>query len=133
MIIGTRTSPVSWAPGIFKNPGIIIHKGITNNCFNKFQVFIGGWGNTKSVIRRNQTKPDMVEVDTPQILNGGEFRGFWVRWDGGVVSAGREGEVIPFMSWTDPEPFPVAFVGVATGWGASGTWKIEGMESILMP
>ncbi|KAL0851414.1 hypothetical protein ABMA28_007224 [Loxostege sticticalis] len=90
-----------------------------------YEVFIGGWGNTKSVIRRNRTKPDKVEVDTPQILNSGEFRGFWVRWDGGVVSAGREGELIPFMSWTDPEPFPVAFVGVCTGWGATGTWKIE--------
>lgn len=78
------------------------------------------------MIRRNRTKPDKVEVDTPQILNSGEFRGFWVRWDGGVVSAGREGELIPFMSWTDPEPFPVAFVGVCTGWGATGTWKIEG-------
>ncbi|RVE54471.1 hypothetical protein evm_000956 [Chilo suppressalis] len=90
-----------------------------------YEVFIGGWGNSKSVIRRNRTKPDKVEADTPGILNGGEFRGFWVRWDGGVVSAGREGEVIPFISWTDPEPFPVAFVGVCTGWGASGSWKIE--------
>lgn len=90
------------------------------------QVFIGGWGNTKSVIRRNRTKPEKVEIDTPQILNAGEFRGFWIRWDSGIISAGREGEAIPFLSWADPEPFPIAFIGVCTGWGASGTWKIEG-------
>ncbi|XP_022117422.1 uncharacterized protein LOC110994849 isoform X1 [Pieris rapae] len=90
-----------------------------------YEIFIGGWGNTKSVIRRNRTKPDKVEIETPGIVNGGEFRGFWVRWDGGIVSAGREGEAIPFISWSDPEPFPVAFVGVCTGWGATGTWKIE--------
>ncbi|CAG4965569.1 unnamed protein product [Colias eurytheme] len=90
-----------------------------------YEIFIGGWGNTKSVIRRNKTKPDKVEIETPGIVNGGEFRGFWVRWDGGIVSAGREGEAIPFISWSDPEPFPVAFVGVCTGWGATGTWKIE--------
>lgn len=89
------------------------------------EVFIGGWGNTKSVIRRNRTKPEKVEIETPQILNGGEFRGFWVRWDGGIISAGREGEAIPFIAWSDPEPFPIGFVGVCTGWGASGTWKIE--------
>ncbi|CAG9581153.1 unnamed protein product [Danaus chrysippus] len=89
------------------------------------EVFIGGWGNTKSVIRRNRTKPEKAEIDTPNILNGGEFRGFWVRWDGGIISAGREGEAIPFISWQDPEPFPIGFVGVCTGWGASGTWKIE--------
>ncbi|XP_050671047.1 uncharacterized protein LOC126969565 isoform X2 [Leptidea sinapis] len=90
-----------------------------------YEIFIGGWGNTKSVIRRNRTKPDKVEINTPEILNGGEFRGFWVRWDSGVVSAGREGESIPFISWADPDPFPISFVGVCTGWGASGTWKIE--------
>ncbi|OWR54240.1 C3 and PZP alpha-2-macroglobulin domain-containing protein 8 [Danaus plexippus plexippus] len=89
------------------------------------EIFIGGWGNTKSVIRRNRTKPEKAEIDTPNILNGGEFRGFWVRWDGGIISAGREGEAIPFISWQDPEPFPIGFVGVCTGWGASGTWKIE--------
>ncbi|XP_047022434.1 uncharacterized protein LOC124631846 isoform X1 [Helicoverpa zea] len=89
------------------------------------EVFLGGWGNTKSVIRRNRTKPDKVEIETAGILNGGEFRGFWLRWDGGIISAGREGEAIPFLSWADPEPFPIAFVGVCTGWGATGTWKIE--------
>ncbi|XP_063394948.1 uncharacterized protein LOC134679930 [Cydia fagiglandana] len=90
-----------------------------------YEVFIGGWGNTKSVIRRNRTKPEKAEADTPGILNAGEFRGFWVRWDGGIISAGREGEAIPFLSWQDPEPFAVGFVGVCTGWGATGTWKIE--------
>ncbi|XP_063357679.1 C3 and PZP-like alpha-2-macroglobulin domain-containing protein 8 isoform X2 [Cydia amplana] len=90
-----------------------------------YEVFIGGWGNTKSVIRRNRTKPEKAEADTPGILNAGEFRGFWVRWDSGIISAGREGEAIPFLSWQDPEPFAVGFVGVCTGWGATGTWKIE--------
>ncbi|XP_014366080.2 uncharacterized protein LOC106716925 isoform X1 [Papilio machaon] len=98
-----------------------------------YEIMIGGWGNTKSVIRKNKTRPDKVEIETPGIVNGGEFRGFWVRWDGGVVSAGREGESIPFISWADPEPFPVAFVGVCTGWGATGTWKIEEAEEFNTP
>lgn len=92
-------------------------------------MFIGGWGNSKSVIRRNRTKPEVAEADTPGILDAGDFRGFWVRWDSGIVSAGREGEAIPFLSYQDPEPFPVGFVGVCTGWGASGTWKIEGTHT----
>jgi len=93
------------------------------------EIFLGGWGNTKSVIRKNRTKPDKVEIETPNILNGGEFRGFWVRWDSGIISAGREGEAIPFLSWADPEPFPIAFFGVCTGWGATGSWKIEDRSS----
>ncbi|XP_028032564.1 uncharacterized protein LOC114244849 [Bombyx mandarina] len=90
-----------------------------------YEVMIGGWGNAKSVIRKNRTKPDKVEIESPGILNGGEYRGFWVRWDSGIISAGREGEAIPFISWSDPEPFPVYYVGVCTGWGATGSWKIE--------
>lgn len=89
------------------------------------EVFIGGWGNTKSVIRRNRTKPDRVEVPTPGILDAGEFRGFWVRWYNGTITVGREGDAAAFMTWDDPEPFPIQYVGVCTGWGAAGTWKIE--------
>lgn len=90
-----------------------------------YEIFLGGWGNQKSVIRKNRSKPDVVEVDTPNILSDGEFRGFWVRWESGTVSAGREGETSPFMSWTDSEFIPISYVGVCTGWGASGSWIIE--------
>lgn len=69
----------------------------------------------------------MVSVQTPDIVSGDEFRGFWMRWDGGVISVGREDEVVPFLSWGDPDPFPIAFIGVCTGWGASGRWKLEGI------
>lgn len=89
------------------------------------EVFIGGWKNTKSVIRKNRTKPDVFEVDTPDILNGGEFRGFWIRWDGNVITVGKEGEGAPFMTYENPDSFPINFVGICTGWGATGSWIIE--------
>lgn len=50
------------------------------------EVFIGGWSNQKSVIRRNKQKPEKAEANTPDVLNGGEFRGFWIRWYEGVSS-----------------------------------------------
>jgi len=89
------------------------------------EVFIGGWQNSKSVIRRNRSKPDVVEEPTPGILSSGEFRGFWVRWTDNIITVGREGEAAAFMSYNNPESFPINFVGVCTGWGASGSWIIE--------
>lgn len=80
------------------------------------EVFIGGWGNKKSVVRRNRTKPDVVEVETPDILSAGEFRGFWVRWDNGNIVVGRENETDPFMTYENPGPFPINYVGFCTGW-----------------
>lgn len=93
-----------------------------------FEVFIGGWKNTKSVIRKNRTKPDVSEVETPDILNAGEFRGFWVKWIDNVITVGMEGAAAAFLSYENTEPFTVNFVGVCTGWGASGSWIIEQNE-----
>lgn len=111
-----------------------------------YEIFIGGWGNSKSIIRKNRSKPEVAEVPTPGkfylgttwkqdfltgfwfwlgILNGNEYRGFWIRWQNGNISVGRENEVPPFLSWTDYEQIPIEYVGVCTGWGANGSWIIE--------
>lgn len=112
-----------------------------------YEIFIGGWGNSKTVIRKNRqspkkaffysdinpnwcfrTKPDVAEVPTPGILTDQDFRGFWVRWENGTISAGNEGEAAPFISFTDYENVPIEYVGYCTGWGARGTWVIEQRE-----
>lgn len=80
------------------------------------EVFIGGWSNAKSVIRRNRTKPDVFEESTPGILNGSEFRGFWIRWTDNVLCVGHEGQAAAFMSYNITEVFPINYVGVCTGW-----------------
>lgn len=90
-----------------------------------YEIFIGGWGNSKSVIRKNRTKPDVAESNTPGILNPDEFRGFWVRWENGNITAGYEGDAAPFLSFTDYERVPIEYIGVCTGWGARGSWIIE--------
>ncbi|XP_061710919.1 uncharacterized protein LOC133520494 [Cydia pomonella] len=91
-----------------------------------YEVVLGGWRNTKSVLRRFCcANPIKAKADTNEILKSGESRGFWVRWDGGNFMAGREGETNPFISWRDPDPFPVAFMGVHAGYGSSGVWEIE--------
>ncbi|XP_032681078.1 C3 and PZP-like alpha-2-macroglobulin domain-containing protein 8 isoform X3 [Odontomachus brunneus] len=90
-----------------------------------YEVFIGGWSNSKSVIRKNRVKPDVAEMETPGILNGDDYRGFWIRWDDGNLTVGKEGESAPFMSYADPEPFGISHFGVCTGWGATGDWLIE--------
>jgi len=94
-------------------------------CDPMYEIFIGGWSNQQSIIRKNRTKPDRAEVPTPNILNGGEFRTFWIRWDNKTISCGCENNPQPFMTWTDIEHVPIRYVGVCTGWGASGSWIIH--------
>lgn len=80
------------------------------------EVFLGGWGNEKSVIRKNRSKPEVAEEATPGILNASQFKGFWIRWTDNVITVGREGEAAAFLSYNNNEAFPVRFVGVCTGW-----------------
>lgn len=93
------------------------------------EVFIGGWGNAKSVIRKNRTKPDVVEEATPGILNADELKGFWIRWTGNWITVGREGEAAAFLSYENTESFEIKYVGVCTGWGASGSWIIDAPQT----
>ncbi|KMQ95579.1 c3 and pzp-like alpha-2-macroglobulin domain-containing protein 8 protein [Lasius niger] len=98
-----------------------------------YEVFIGGWSNSKSVVRKNRTKPEVLEVETPDILSADEFRGFWIRWNDGTLTVGKEGDSAPLLSYTDPEPFGIGYFGVCTGWGATGDWLIEGRKPLNTP
>lgn len=66
------------------NDAHLILSGEPNETFPVIEVFIGGWGNTKSVIRYNKMKPDVAEIGTPNILSANDFRGFWIRVTDGV-------------------------------------------------
>ncbi|KAF7281181.1 uncharacterized protein LOC143198744 [Rhynchophorus ferrugineus] len=90
-----------------------------------YEIFIGGWGNSKSIIRKNRTKPDVAETPTPNILSADEFRGFWIRWSNGTITVGREGDVTPFLSWSDRENVRIEYIGICTGWGATGNWIVQ--------
>ncbi|XP_055542605.1 C3 and PZP-like alpha-2-macroglobulin domain-containing protein 8 [Wyeomyia smithii] len=92
------------------------------------EVFIGGWKNTKSVIRKNRAKPDVSEAYIPGILSVGEYRGFWIKWNDDVITVGMEGASAAFLSYKNPEPFPINFVGVCTSYGSSGSWIIQQNE-----
>ncbi|XP_015113518.1 uncharacterized protein LOC107038774 isoform X1 [Diachasma alloeum] len=98
-----------------------------------YEIFIGGWGNSKSVIRKNRVKPEVAEMDTPGILSADESRGFWIRWHGGNITFGKEGEQTPILNYFDPEPFVISYFGVCTGWGASGEWLVEGTKNLRTP
>jgi len=89
-----------------------------------YEILLGGWDNTKSVIRRNEQKPDLIEAYTPSILNEHELRGFWIRWEYGLIAVGTEGNFTPILQWSDPS-VNLQYFGVRTGWGAKGHWLIQ--------
>ncbi|ELU12989.1 hypothetical protein CAPTEDRAFT_114549 [Capitella teleta] len=92
-----------------------------------YEVVIGGWENTKTVIRRSVAGDIVEEVDTPDILSCDHLRIFWIKQErDGLLQIG-EGSNIGnnvVLSWNDADPYDVASVSLSTGHGARGEWQV---------
>ena len=97
---------------------LLSHKKTFEPPYYKF--IIGGWYNTKSVIRKVN---NLVRDDNGPQLNEAYFTSFWVSWQNGLVQTGR-GSVIDtdvFLSFKDECMFAVNDIGI-TGPNKIVTW-----------
>ncbi|CAL7938983.1 unnamed protein product [Xylocopa violacea] len=92
---------------------------------NVYEIIIGGWGNTMSVIRRNNEDHNVAEAETRNILDAQHMCNMRLQWscDGTLNIGHQNGEV--FLSYKDRNPFAVNYIGVSTAWGATGEFLIE--------
>ncbi|CAH1247273.1 MATN2 [Branchiostoma lanceolatum] len=92
-----------------------------------YEILIGGWNNTQSVIRTCMGCRNRVEVSTIGILSPIEYRTFWITWSpDGAMAVGKGGETQAFMQWTDPFPLAIAYAGYTTGYESTGLWRFCG-------
>lgn len=108
-----------------------------NTSVDAYEIVIGGWANTRStVIRRcQQPCPTAAVAGGWWVgpLNESYHLPFWTSWAFNVTGGGMTirvgtGYVVrqdEFMSWYDPDPYDVNFVGISTGWEANGSWIFE--------
>jgi len=101
-------------------------KDITSNTY---EIIIGGWKNTKSVIRRGIMQSTVAEADSPDIVSCDELRPFWIGWENGNMTVGQ-GKVTGqdvLMFYEDPSPYFVTAVSLASGFDGygNGTYRVS--------
>ena len=59
-----------------------------NASSDMYEIVIGGWSNTQSVIRNSPQGTNRVTARTPGILNVSQWQPFWLTMDGATVTLG---------------------------------------------
>ena len=100
-----------------------------NDSANTYEIVIGGWGNTQSLIR-NCIQCNHMDTAANQNypLDCSQYRPFWVSWTDNVikVGTGHDVSINRFLFWNvTSSPHAVNYLAVATGFGSTGTWKFE--------
>eukprot|EP00058_Branchiostoma_floridae_P023099 XP_002608589.1 hypothetical protein BRAFLDRAFT_98871 [Branchiostoma floridae] len=97
------------------NPAECDHGGIHPCCSP------GNWcGNTAN----HCDCPDCVDYRNTGILPPGAYRAFWIYWwPNGTIAVRLQGETLPFLQWTDPDPLPVSYIGYTMDQQFHAQWR----------
>ncbi|XP_021353607.1 uncharacterized protein LOC110450424 isoform X1 [Mizuhopecten yessoensis] len=104
------------------------HVGLISNDQRVYEVVIGGWSNTKSVIRTNRgEKPKATHNGA--LLSCSTFRTFYLSWNGGriILHRNTSNGWDKVMEWQDPNPKTITNVAFTTGLWATGAWRFRGL------
>lgn len=88
-----------------------------------YELVLGAEANLFTCIRRKKGEKPIVDVVTVDVVDGDDYRYFWVRYDNkGLFRVGRYGERDAIAEFQDPNPLRIRYFGV-TSYGAKSWWK----------
>ena len=96
----------------------------------KYELVLGGWGNTQSVIRSGKQGKELVRADTPNLLGGSksEARPFWISWSDHHLRVGKGTAVgqdefmqVPLEHGLTT---PFKYMLASTAFGSTGEWVV---------
>ena len=91
-----------------------------------YEIVISDWDNKQSAVRRRSQGPSMATACSQGLLRAGSYTQLWADAKDGLVRLGR-GNIVGkdvILKWQDLQPLDVTSVGLMTGWGAHGKWRV---------
>uniref|UniRef100_A0A1A9VIN5 Methyltransf_FA domain-containing protein n=1 Tax=Glossina austeni TaxID=7395 RepID=A0A1A9VIN5_GLOAU len=89
----------------------------------KYEIIIGGWGNTKSAII-NSRQETIASISSPNILSERYFQKFKIAFENKAITLSGMNKAL--MCCVDENLPDFFFLGVRTGPNIAGTWKLSG-------
>ncbi len=112
-----------------------IDLSLINEDINVYEILIGGFKNTRSLIREVKQGGAKCNASTPGILQAGMAQPFWVSWVDGNIRLGREHQVgnDVICEWQDPTPKSINYVSTSTSSQSDGEWIFpdEGVKFLI--
>lgn len=116
--------------------GHILLSEVANPTFTDsvYEIVVGGGGNRFTELRRNLRRNAKSSVKTPDVLSTIEMRGFYIKISvDGIIEFGKEGEIIPLISFNDMFPLSIKYFSFAAWNGVEAKFlydcPIPGTES----
>lgn len=80
-----------------------------------YEIVVGGGANTFTELRRNLRRNAKTSSKTHGILSNMELRGFYIKISKeGLIAFGREGEILPIISFYDVDPLDIKYMSFAS-------------------
>lgn len=89
-----------------------------------YEVVIGGWNNTQSVIRMGGAH--MQEYQETGIVGCQQWRPFWISWTESTIRVGKSDTFTnTFLEWHDQSFVGISHLSFSTGYGSEGFWAFN--------
>ncbi|XP_067664604.1 uncharacterized protein [Haliotis asinina] len=122
-----RTSSIVYLVKACNDAQITIHNRPDTYHTSAYQVVVGGYRNTKSLIRQCTRCPFLIIHEESSLLSCQEYRPFWLSWKNNVISVGK-GQVIgkqTFMEYAEKNHTVFNHISVSSYVNNAAVWLFK--------